>query len=111
MAADRNYVDVTLPSGSLIRLVSDREGDGPTDVAFGKTLDLADVFETVQEFAQVATDSLRKLRPDEIEIEFSVGVTASSGKLTALIVEGGGEASLSCRLMWKRNVDEKESQA
>src|SRR5690349_1412147 len=41
------------------------------------------------------------IKPSEATVEFSVKVTAKSGKLTALIVEGGGEATLSVKLTWK----------
>jgi len=42
-----------------------------------------------------------RVRPSEATVEFAVKVTAKSGKLTALIVEGGGEATLSVKLTWK----------
>lgn len=42
-----------------------------------------------------------RVQPTEATVEFSVKVTAKSGKLTALIVEGGGEATLAVKLTWK----------
>jgi hypothetical protein len=41
------------------------------------------------------------VKPDEAQVEFGLKLMAKSGKLTGLLVEGGGEASLTVTLMWK----------
>ena len=41
-----------------------------------------------------------RVRPSEATVELGVNLTAKAGKLTALIVEGGGEASLKVTLKW-----------
>ncbi len=59
------------------------------------------VREAIEAVAGELSKAWERVRPDEAEVEFAVKVTAKSGKLTALIVEGGGEAALSVKLTWK----------
>ncbi|MFI6833690.1 MULTISPECIES: CU044_2847 family protein [unclassified Kribbella] len=42
-----------------------------------------------------------KVKPAEATVDFGLKLIAKSGKLTGLIVDGGGEATLSISLTWK----------
>jgi Trypsin-co-occurring domain 1 len=57
--------------------------------------------ETVQAIAEQLTDAWEKVRSSETSVEFGLKLTAKSGKLTSLIVEGGEETSLRVALTWK----------
>jgi hypothetical protein len=41
------------------------------------------------------------VKPSEATVEFALNVAVRSGKLTGLVVEGGGQASLKVTLTWK----------
>jgi hypothetical protein len=52
----------------------------------------------------IATDlaaAWERVKPSEASVEFSLALTVKSGKLTGLLVEGGGEAALKVTLTWK----------
>lgn len=109
---DQRVITATLPSGAELCLVAYDDGRLPSDVSFLDKLRLNDVLGAVQEFAGIAAESIKALKPDEFELTFGVAVTAASGKLTALVVGGEVEASLHARLCWRTSdqtrVDENE---
>jgi len=41
--------------------------------------------------------------PEEISIEFGVKIGVKSGKITALLVEGGGEVQVTVKAVWRKN--------
>ncbi len=75
---------------------------GPVTVdADSGPLSFDGVRESIEAVAGELSKAWEHVRPDEAVVEFAVKATAKSGKLTALIVEGGGEAALSVKLTWK----------
>lgn len=79
------------------------DAGGPTTIGDdGGPLSFDGVRETVEGIATDLTKVWDKVRPSEACVEFGLKLTAKSGKLTGLIVEGGGEASLRVTLTWKR---------
>jgi len=51
--------------------------------------------------ASSVTNALSAAKPDEAEVEFSVGVDLRGGQLTSLIVQGGGNATMRVKLTWR----------
>ena len=68
----------------------------------GGVLDFAGVRHTVEAIAGELTQAWAKVKPTEASVVFGLKLTAKSGKLTGLVVEGGGEASLTVTLTWKQ---------
>ncbi len=58
------------------------------------------VRDTVEALAAELAGVWQRVRPSEATVEFGLNVTAKSGKLTGLLVEGGGEATLKVTLTW-----------
>jgi hypothetical protein len=83
------YVEVVEGEGP--RTIGDREG----------ALSFDGVRETVTAIGQQLSQAWRTVGPDEASVEFGLKLTAKSGKLTGLLVEGGGEATLVVTLTWK----------
>ncbi len=92
-----------LPSGAELMLVASGDERRPSDVGFGSKIDVSDLFDPVGEYASVLCDKLRVAAPDELELTFGIGVTAASGKMTALIVNGEAEFTVEVRLLWKKS--------
>lgn len=57
---------------------------------------------TVEAIAAELNQAWEKVRPSEASVVFGLKLTAKSGKLTGMVVEGGGEASLTVTLTWKQ---------
>jgi hypothetical protein len=75
---------------------------GPTAIREGEVLSFDGVRATVEGIAGELAQAWEKVKPTEASVAFGLKLTAKSGKLTGLIVEGGGEASLTVTLTWKR---------
>jgi hypothetical protein len=73
--------------------------DDGTDVAFGD-LDFADVAKSVQEVAFALGAVWEKVKPRKASVEFSVSISAKTGKLLGVLVEGGGEGAMKVSLEW-----------
>ncbi len=70
----------------------------PTRLAF----DFDGVRDTIRAIGAQLAEVWEHVRPDEARVEFGLALTARAGKLTGMIVEGGGSASLNVTLVWKR---------
>lgn len=59
------------------------------------------VTDTVKAVAGSLASAWEVVKPAEASVEFGLDVTAKSGKLTGLLVEGEGTASLKVTVTWK----------
>ena len=57
---------------------------------------------TIEGIATELAVAWEHVKPSEASVEFGLKLTAKAGKLTGLIVEGGGEATLLVKLTWKQ---------
>lgn len=79
-------------------------GGGPQVVALDDVLSFDGVRDTVEAIASDLSAAWRAAKPSEASVEFGLSLTAKSGKLTGLIVDAGGSASLKVKLVWKDSV-------
>ena len=78
------------------------DGAGPTTIDDRNgPMSFQGVRETVTAIGAELSQAWQTIKPDEAQVEFALKVTAKSGRLTGLLVEGGGEASLKVTLTWK----------
>lgn len=104
MNANPTILPVRLANGVVIQAevsgsAHAREGDVAADQSFApRSLD--DVIAAIEGIAASVGDAFARVRPDEASVEFGLELAAESGKLTALLVKGGGKASLSITLKW-----------
>ncbi|MGH3754087.1 MAG: CU044_2847 family protein [Pseudonocardiaceae bacterium] len=75
--------------------------DGPTTIRDGSPLSFDGVRGTVEGIATELAQVWQKVKPSEASVAFGLKLTTRSGRLTGLVVEGGGEASLTVTLTWK----------
>jgi hypothetical protein len=79
------------------------DAGGPATIGDGGgVLSFDGVRATVEGIAAELAQAWATVKPSEASVEFGLKLTAKSGKLTGLIVEGGGEASLTVTLRWQR---------
>lgn len=79
--------------------VSGVGGVGTIDAS--QAMSFAGVADTVTAVAKSLSAAWEAARPDEAAVEFGLKVTTKTGKLTGLLVEGGGDATLKVTLSWK----------
>lgn len=76
------------------------EGSGVGTVGLGDVASFEGVRETVEAIAGELSGAWERARPSEASVEFALRLTTRTGKLTGLLVEGGGEAALKVTLRW-----------
>lgn len=72
----------------------ERVGAGATKTAFEGKFDFQDVAATLEGLSDAIKSALQTAAPDKTTVEFGVELAVSSGRLTSLLVEGKGSASL-----------------
>jgi hypothetical protein len=82
--------------------VADAAGGPATIRDDGVPLSFDGVRATVEGIATELAGVWRRVKPAEASVEFGLKLTAKSGKLTGLVIEGGGEAALTVTLTWKQ---------
>ena len=76
-------------------------GGGPQPVGADRALSFDAVRDTVEAVASQLALVWQKVRPSEATVEFGLSATAKTGKLTGLLVDGGGAAALKISLTWR----------
>ncbi len=79
--------------------VADQQGVGT--VSLDDALSFDGVRDTVEVIAAQMAGIWDRVKPSEASVEFGLKLVAKPGKLTGLLVEGGGEATLTVILTWK----------
>jgi hypothetical protein len=74
---------------------------GPQAVGLDQVLSFEGVRETVTAICKELGKAWEVVKPAEAKVELALKLVAKSGKLTGLLVEGGGEAALKVTLTWK----------
>jgi Trypsin-co-occurring domain 1 len=77
------------------------EAAGPQVVGLDEVLSFEGVRETITAIGKELAKAWEAVKPAEASVELSLKLVARAGKLTGLLVEGGGEAALKVTLTWK----------
>jgi hypothetical protein len=101
---DTRVVEVELPNGAttLVRAV-EVEGIGATKTGLRDKFKFDEVAETLEGITDAIKATLAKVTPDKVSVELGIELALKAGKLTALIVEGGGRGALTVTLEWERD--------
>lgn len=92
--------DVLVRSGEAEFWVRVDDAGGPSPIGLGDALSFEGVRKTVEEIGSQLSTAWDRVKPSEAVVEFGLMLTAKSGKLTGLIVDGEGEGSLKVTLTW-----------
>jgi hypothetical protein len=91
---------VEMANGKVVQVQVTTMG-GEEDIAI---LDHLPTFEEVtgaiEEISRAITSSIEKVKPQSASVEFGLEVAVQEGKLTALLVQGSGTASVTITLGW-----------
>lgn len=102
-------VEVTLPDGGVVRVRVAENPGGIGSVGLADRPRLSDALAQIGEVARLVRESLQPLRPSKATVEFGVSFSVQSGKLTALVFEGKGDASLTVTLEWEQRAEDAVS--
>jgi hypothetical protein len=79
------------------------DGDGPSTVGYDHAFSFDGVRDAISAIGSKVAEACRHVGPDEATVEFGISLTARAGKLTGLLVDGDGSASLKVTLSWKNS--------
>jgi hypothetical protein len=74
---------------------------GPQTVGLSEALSFQGVRDTIAAIAAELAEAWKEVKPSEATVEFGLSLTAKTGKLTGLVVQGDGSASLKVKLTWQ----------
>lgn len=95
-------IEIALPNNATaLARVTHSETSGAEKASFPK-FDFEGVSEALEGLAGSLKGALDSVAPDKVTIEFGLELAVKNGKLTALLVDGAGTASLSVALEWTR---------
>jgi hypothetical protein len=77
------------------------DAGGPQPVGLNQVLSFEGVRDTVTAVCKELAKAWETVKPTEASVELALKLAVRSGKLTGLLVEGGGEATLKVTLTWK----------
>lgn len=96
----RMTVPVELSDGTTLFASVSRTGE-ETEVAW-RQYDLKDLISAVKGLSRELMDELTALAYESAEVKFGFAATVEGGKLAALLVSAGAEASIEVTLRWSR---------
>jgi hypothetical protein len=96
--AERSVLDLSV-DGTTISVVALDYG-GAEDVSALGHLDFSEVTDAIRAVAYSVKAAIDAIAPERASVEFGVQVAVKSGRLTGLLVEGSGQASLKVTLGW-----------
>lgn len=91
-------VPVQLSDGTRV-LAALSSPTGEVEVAW-KLYELEDMANAIRGLSRDLLEQIKSLSCDSAEIKFGVSATLEEGKLTALLVSGGAEATVEVTLRW-----------
>lgn len=100
---ERRVVEVRLPNGvqALVRAADvDGAAGGATKTSALSVFDFDEVSGTLEGVSLAVREALAKAAPEKVTLELGFELAVKSGKLTGLLVEGQGTASLRVTLEW-----------
>jgi hypothetical protein len=74
---------------------------GARPVGVDEAFSFDGVRQTIEAIAGELSQAWDKVKPTEATVEFGLSLTAKTGKLTGLVVDGSAAASLKVSLVWK----------
>jgi hypothetical protein len=77
------------------------EPTGPADIEIMGLLDFDGMVETLESIGGQLSAAWDVIKPSEMSVEIGLEASVETGKLTGLLVSGGGKGSLTVTLTWK----------
>ena len=100
---DRSIVEVELPNGATALVQAVDTGSGAVKTGRAGKSDISGVMGALEGMSAAIKSALVKAAPDRVSVEFGLELAVKSGALTAMLVGGGGNASLKVTLEWQHD--------
>jgi hypothetical protein len=100
--AETQLIQATMPDGRVVAMqVTQIAGPVPVEARVGNLPhNFSEVMDSLESISDAVYKAVQKVAPKKATIEFGIEIAAEPGKLTALLVQGEGKASLKIKLEW-----------
>jgi hypothetical protein len=101
--AETQLIQARMPDGKTIAMqVTAISGPVQYETRVGTNLphNFSEVMDSLESISRTIYDVVQKVAPKKASVEFGIEIAAEPGKLTALLVQGEGKASLKIKLEW-----------
>lgn len=92
-------IKASLDDGSIVQIQVSATGKRQ-DVAGGKVPSLKDVGKAIEGIVEAVAAPIHKAMPSKATVKFGIDIAIEPSQLTALLVKGGGNATLEVTLEW-----------
>jgi hypothetical protein len=99
--AKKDPISIKLDENTEIRVIPIEANDSYSQVSQGFA-GASKVFDGITKLSQKLKLVLEDANPDEASVEFSIGFSAKSSELIAILVDAGMEGSIKVTLTWKK---------
>lgn len=93
-------IKARLEDGTIVQVQVGTVG-GRQDVAGGQVPSLKDVGKAIEGIVEAVASPIHKAMPSKATVKFGIDIAVEPGQLTALLVKGGGNATLEITLEWE----------
>jgi hypothetical protein len=93
-------VSAKLEDGTIVKVQVAATG-GRQDVAGGQVPNFKDVSKAIEGLVAAVATPIHKAMPSKATVTFGIDVAVEPGQLTAMLVKGGGNATLEITLEWE----------
>lgn len=95
--------ELTLPNGRSVAIRLKHGESGAQKVSFTDGVEFGIIADAIVGLTDAIGGVLEKCKPTKASVSFGLEVTAKSGKLLALLVEGEGKGTLNVSLEWSKS--------
>jgi hypothetical protein len=93
-------VSVEMPNGKVVQVQATVPG-GEMEIGITDRLpSFEEITDAIEGISSAMLSTLEKVSPRKASVEFGLEVSFKEGQLTALLVQGGGTASINITLEW-----------
>jgi hypothetical protein len=96
------FVPAELPNGVTVRIEARSVGE-VQKVGALLPVQFAEITGAIEGISQALIETLDRVRPQKVSVEFGLELGFEAGKLTALLVKGTATANLSIKLEWAKD--------
>ena len=93
-------VPVKMPNGKVVQVQATGSASERGAAIRGQLPSFEEITDAIEGIASAILGTLEKVKPRNASVEFGLEVALQEGKLTALLVQGGGTASVNVTLEW-----------
>src|SRR5438105_2200716 len=105
--SEESVIELRLPNGSSVAVRVKEATTGAEKTSLLGALEFKDIVESIAGISEALGEVLHRCQPTKASVNFGLELSAKSGKLMALLVDGEGKGTLNVGLEWSKEAGHK----